>query len=82
MIPLLMTLLVLISTVVVMARCISLIAHLNRKLWFDHGYSFGGFSLSIALTGAGAVGVFLGWEYAPVLLLVGIAGWMTFDRRG
>ncbi|OIR10965.1 hypothetical protein GALL_71360 [mine drainage metagenome] len=74
-------LLVLAATAIVMLRCIELAAHLNRKLWFGHGYTFGGFSISIALTAGGAVGVLVGWPDAPILLLLGIAGWMTFNRR-
>jgi len=78
---LLLTLAILASTVVVMMRCITLAAHLNRKLWLDHGLMFGGFSVSIALTAGGAVGVLFGWIHAPTMLVIGIAGWMIFDRR-
>jgi hypothetical protein len=75
------TILVLAATIVVMMRCINLVAHLNRKMWFGHSYMFGGFSISIALAAGGSVGVCFGWDQAPAMLLIGFAGWMIFDRR-
>ena len=76
------TILVLAATIIVMMKCITLAAHLNRKMWFDHTYMFGGFSISIALAAGGSVGILFGWDQAPAMLLIGFAGWMTFDRRG
>lgn len=77
----LLTLLILVSTIVVLMNSITLVAHLDRKLWFGQLYKFGGFSVSIALTAAGAVGILFGWEPASEMLMIGIAGRMIFDRR-
>lgn len=75
------SLMALAATVVVMMRCITLVAHLNRKMWFGHSYLFGGFSVSIALAAGGSVGVLFGWPSGAYMLLLGFAGWLFFDRR-
>lgn len=75
------TLLMLSAMLVILGRCIELSAVLSRKLWSGHPFRFAAFSVSVALTAGGAVGVLLGWGVGAALLLLGIGGWMFFDRR-
>lgn len=77
----LITLLMLSAMLVILGRCIELSAVLSRKLWSGHPFRFAAFSVAVALTAGGAVGVLFGWGGGPVLLLLGIGGWMFFDRR-
>lgn len=74
-------LLMLSGTIVILGRCIELSALLNRKQWSGHRGQFVGFSVSVALTAGGAVGVLFFWGYGQVLLLLGVAGWFVFNRR-
>lgn len=69
------------AVAVVFWNSIELAAHLDKRLWPGQRYRFGAFAFSIALTAAGAVGLFFGWVHAPWLLLLGIAGKITFGRR-
>jgi len=78
---LILTLVLLGGTAVVLGRSIELASLLSRKHWTGHTFQFAGFSLSVAVTSGGAMGTLFGWQYGPVLLLAGIAGWMLFDRR-
>jgi len=71
----------LIAVIVIMMRCLDLVAHLNHSTWAGHFYALGGFSLSVALTAGGSVGVLFGWHQGAVMLLLGFAGWLAFDRR-
>ena len=75
------TFMALAATIFVMQRCITLVAHLNPKTLFGHQFMFGGFSISIALTAGGSVGILFGWDQASLMLLIGFAGWLFFDRR-
>lgn len=71
----------LLAAVVVLARCVCLGAHLNPSKWGRHRIHFGLYASSLASLGAGALGVALGWPPANLLLLLGAAGWVLFDRR-
>jgi hypothetical protein len=77
----LLVLMMLLGTVIVLGRCIELSALLSRKGWMGNPFQFVGFSVSVALTAGGAVGVLFFWGYGQVLLLLGIAGWFYFNRR-
>lgn len=74
-------LLLLPATFVILGHSLDLASTLSRKQWVGHPFRFAGFSISIALTAGGAVGVLLGAFYAPALLVLGVAGCMMFDRR-
>jgi hypothetical protein len=76
-----LVLLLLAPTMVILWRSIDLASTLSRKLWVGHPGRFAGFAVSIALTAGGAVGVTFGMLSASVLLLLGVSGWMFFDRR-
>jgi hypothetical protein len=71
----------LIAAGAVMMRCIDLVSVLSHKTWHGHWIEFFGFSFSIALTAGGAMGILLGLNTAPILFMVGVAGWILFDRR-
>ncbi len=78
----LLLVLMLVSAGVVMMRSTRQIASLSHRKWEGHLLKFTGLSLAHALASGGAVGIALGWHAAPVLLLLGVAGWALFDRRG
>lgn len=75
-------LIILLSITVVLLHCLHQIATLNHKKWTGHQIKFAGLALAHALVAGGAVGIALGMSAAPLLLLVGIAGKILFDRRG
>lgn len=76
-----LTILMLLATGAVMMRCLSLVSILSHKKWVGHTFEFLGFSIAIALTVGGAFGILLGSNFGAVFLLIGVAGWMVFDRR-
>lgn len=69
------------SAIVVLAHVICVAAHLSRKRWQGKQAQFIGLALSYALVAGGAAGVTLSWNPGVPLLLLGIAGWILFDRR-
>lgn len=71
----------LVALAVVLLHCLRQIASLNYKKWHGHLVKFAGLALAHALIAGGAVGVALGMGVAPMLLLIGIAGKILFDRR-
>lgn len=70
-----------IATMVLMLRIVCIASTLSRSAWSGHPFCFVGLSMSYALAGGGAVGYTLGWNHGGVLLLLGAAGWVVFDRR-
>lgn len=76
-----MTWVMLLSLAVVLLHCFRQIATLNYRKWQGHQIRFAGLALAHALIAGGAVGIALGMGAAPMLLLVGIAGKILFDRR-
>lgn len=76
-----LTALMLIATSIIMLRGFSLISTLSYKKWTGCTFEFVGFSASIALTMGGAVGILFNHQSGPILLLIGMAGWMFFNRR-
>lgn len=78
---LVLTVLMLVATGAVAMRCLSLVSILSHKKWVGHTVEFIGFSVAIALTVGGAFGILLGSNFGATLMLIGVAGWMIFDRR-
>ena len=66
---------------VISFRCIHQIAHLDHLKWRGCQLKFTLFSLSVAMTFAGAIGTAVGWEPGNYILLFGAAGLILFDRR-
>ena len=66
---------------IVLVRCVCVAAKMSHREWEGHPLQFYGITASYALTGGGAVGMALGMVSAPVLLLIGVALWVVFDRR-
>ena len=75
------TSLMLLATGIIMFRGFSLISTLSHKKWTGCTFEFFGFSTSIACVMAGAGGILFNHHSGPILLLVGMAGWMFFNRR-
>lgn len=69
------------SVVVVLVRCICISATLSRMRWEGHQARFAGVAAAHALLAGGAVGMLYGLPHAPVMLLAGVAGWIVFERR-
>jgi len=69
------------AAVVVLWRSTCVAAHLSRKEWGGHLLEFVGITGSYALICGGAVGIPIGYAPAPLMILVGVAGWILFDRR-
>lgn len=69
------------AAAVVVMRCVCVAAHLSRKSWSGHLLQFVGITLSYALIAGGAIGVALHWHSGSTLLLIGMSGWILFDRR-
>lgn len=70
-----------ISAGVVLVHGICVASRLSRQGWYGHPLLFFGISASYALVCGGSVGIVLGWTPGPMLLLLGVAGWVIFDRR-
>lgn len=71
----------LVAMCVVLARCICVVPKLSHKNWGGHRAHFAALAGTYALLGGGAVGTALHWDMGPVMLLVGVSGWVLFDRR-
>ena len=65
----------------VLARCICVVPRLSRKSWTGHRVHFTALAGTYALLAGGAVGTALHWGLGPTMLLIGVAGWVLFDRR-
>lgn len=70
-----------VAALVVLARVINLVAHINLHTWSGARAQLVGFSLGAAVLAGGALGTALGAPIGPSLLLVGLAAWIVFDRR-
>lgn len=77
-----MTWVMLLSVTVVLMHCLRQIATMSHLKWRGHQIQFAGLALAHALIAGGAAGIALGLGVAPLLLLVGVAGKILFDRRG
>ncbi len=77
----LVPLLSLLAAGAVLVRCVCIAARLNRRDWSGHPLRFVGMAAGYALTGGGAVGTALEWDFASHLLLFGMAGLVVFERR-
>ena len=75
------TALMLVATSVIMLRGFSLISTLSLKKWTGCTLEFIGFSTSVSFVMGGAVGILFNHQSGPILLLLGMAGWMFFNRR-
>lgn len=64
---------------VVVARALAVAAHIRRGGW--PRWQFALFSLSIAATSAGALGLVIGYPFSGPVILAGLAGSILFDRR-
>lgn len=73
--------LVLISALIIVSRCICAAGRLSHKKWNGESYKFAGIAASYSLVCGGAIGAIIGWEYAMQSLIMGIAGWVIFDRH-
>lgn len=71
----------LISSVVVLVRCICMAGTLNARDWRGHPLQFAGMAAGYALAGGGAVGFLAGWHHAQDMMLYGVACWVVFERR-
>ena len=71
----------LLATCVILTRCICMAAQVNKKEWSGHPLQFIGFAVAYGLSSGGSLGVVFGWQHAPIVLLLGVAGWVMFDRR-
>lgn len=69
------------AAVVVVMRSVCVAAHLSRKSWSGHLLQFVGLTLSYAFIAGGAIGTALAWPSGATLLLLGMSGWILFDRR-
>jgi hypothetical protein len=67
--------------IVILYHCVCVAAHLNVRRWPGRTWRFAAFAGSVASVGGGALGVVLGWASGPLLLLAGVAGLISFDRR-
>jgi hypothetical protein len=81
MMNILLTGLMMISAVLVILRCLSVIAHMSHRRWIGHQIGFLGLSIAYALVGCGAVGAALGWMPGCAALVVGVAMLFFSDRR-
>ncbi|MDD5247803.1 MAG: hypothetical protein PHY45_02390 [Rhodocyclaceae bacterium] len=68
-------------SLVILVHCICLAARLNVHRWQGARWRFVALTLSVAAIGGGSLGVAAAWPHGPLLLLAGIAGLISFDRR-
>lgn len=66
---------------VVLVRVVCVAAHLSRRNFNGHPLQFLALSASYALLAGGATGTVLHLKIGPLMLLVGVALWVVFDRR-
>lgn len=71
----------LIAMCIVLARCICMVPRLSPKGWTGRRAQFSALAGTYALLAGGAVGTALHWELGSAMLLIGVAGWVLFDRR-
>lgn len=75
------TLVLLASTIVVMMKCLVLVAHLSPKRWFGPKWKLLGLAMAYALLSGGAVGTLFFWPPGAALMVIGLAMLFIFDRR-
>lgn len=76
-----MNILLLIPALIIMMRCVCIAANTSRAEFDGHPLTFVGISIGYPLLGGGAVGVALGWQHAPIAMLIGMAVLVLSDRR-
>lgn len=81
MIPTIVNAVAMIAMCVVLARCICVVPKLSRTGWTGHRAHFAALAGTYAFLAGGAAGTALHWALGPTMLLVGVAGWVIFDRR-
>lgn len=81
MMNILITVLMMISAVLVMLRCLNVISHMSHRRWLGRQIEFVGLSIAYALIGCGSVGAALGWMPGCAALVVGVALLFFSDRR-
>lgn len=75
------TIFLLLAAGVVLMRCACVASHLTPRKWGARRIQYAAFAGSLAALGAGALGVALHWQPAGIMLLIGAAGVILFDRR-
>jgi len=73
--------LMMICMMIVLARCICVVPRLSRVTWTGSRGHFAAVAGTYALLAGGAVGTALHVAFGPLLLLLGVAAWVVFDRR-
>lgn len=66
---------------IILTRCICAAGHLGWNKWDGPKWRLVGLALSFMLLAGGSLGVALGQEWCPPILLAGVAGMVLFDRR-
>lgn len=75
------TIVLLLAAGVVLMRCACVASHLTPRKWGGNRWRYAAYAGSLSVLGGGALGVALHWPPAGVMLLVGAAGVILFDRR-
>ncbi|WP_159355850.1 hypothetical protein [Methylovorus glucosotrophus] len=65
---------------VIFVRAVHIVSFLRRETW-PARWKFFAFSLSIGFLAAGAFAVAFGFNWGAPLFLLGVAGYLLFDRR-
>ena len=77
-----MSLLMIVSAIYILMRCIAAAAKMKRENWSGHPLRFLGLSAAYALVGGGALAFALGIHFmGGSLLMFGSLAFMVFDRR-
>lgn len=77
-----LTFMALVASGIIVYRVIALSSDfVSRQCWSGPRWRYYAMTVSVALTGGGALAMLIGWWPAPYLLLFGTAGSMLFDRR-
>lgn len=69
------------AVLVVMTRIVCLASKMSMLTWQGGKARFIFYTLAIAMIAGGAVGTLFNYPAGPLMLLVGLAGQMLFDRR-
>lgn len=75
------TVMLAICTLIILSRCVCAASKLNRREWDGHAMRFAGIAGAYAAVAGGALGTLMAWQYGPATLMLGVAGWILFDRR-
>lgn len=78
---LLLDLVLVLAVLVILVRVCCIAANLRRSRWCGHLWQFDAFAIGLALQAGGAVGILLGYAPGGVMLLLGLALQVLFDRR-